>query len=181
MLVKGLMKKYFVFIIILFLFPAICFGWIGDVLGVSDGDSLTLRNLETREIRKCRLWGIDAPETKGSRWAAQPFSQASKKFLVEFLGGKKVSVADMGIDRYGRSLVIVTRLPDGAVAQEELLKAGLAWVYVQYCKGCTQLAALQEEAQKSKVGLWQDREPVPPWEWRKRKKAPAIPSGITGG
>jgi micrococcal nuclease len=33
----------------------------------------------------------------------------------------------------------------------------------------TVLEGLEMEARKDKKGLWADPQPVPPWEWRKRR------------
>ena len=30
--------------------------------------------------------------------------------------------------------------------------------------------AAEEEARLRRWGLWQDKQPMPPWEWRKRRK-----------
>jgi endonuclease YncB( thermonuclease family) len=54
-----------------------------------------------------------------------------------------------------------------------LVKEGFAWVYPQYCKRadiCDRLRELEAAARESKAGLWRDKEPVPPWEWRKAGK-----------
>jgi endonuclease YncB( thermonuclease family) len=34
----------------------------------------------------------------------------------------------------------------------------------------TSYQAAQAAAQSDKLGLWQDPDPVPPWQWRKSKK-----------
>ena len=81
--------------------------------------------------------------------------------------GTKVSLVDMGLDKYKRTIAAVVSLPDGRVAQEELLKNGLAWVYRQYCKNCPQWLELEKQARQDKLGLWQQADPVPPWDWRK--------------
>jgi hypothetical protein len=47
---------------------------------------------------------------------------------------------------------------------------GLAWWYRKYAPRDRQLATLEAEAWKAKRGLWADREPVPPWEWRSRPR-----------
>ena len=33
------------------------------------------------------------------------------------------------------------------------------------------LEALEAEAREAKKGLWADPHPVPPWKWRKQRKA----------
>jgi endonuclease YncB( thermonuclease family) len=57
------------------------------------------------------------------------------------------------------------------VVNKEIVKSGYAWVYRKYCdqEFCTDWAELERIARDSKMGLWQDKKPVPPWEWRKRK------------
>lgn len=73
----------------------------------------------------------------------------------------------MGPDKYTRTLAAAVALPDGRVAQEELLRAGLAWVYRDYCRKCVYWFNLEEEAKNAHRGLWRQNNPVPPWEWRK--------------
>ena len=41
----------------------------------------------------------------------------------------------------------------------------MAWHYTRYSKDA-RLAAAEREARAAGRGLWADREPVPPWEWR---------------
>ena len=51
---------------------------------------------------------------------------------------------------------------------KELLSAGLAWHYKQYSRD-PEMAKLEFQARSAKRGLWAEPNPVPPWEWRKRK------------
>jgi hypothetical protein len=55
---------------------------------------------------------------------------------------------------------------------EELVKAGLAWVLVQYCRdtSCPMWIRNQEEAQIKKIGLWSTENPTPPSEFRRENK-----------
>jgi len=49
---------------------------------------------------------------------------------------------------------------------------GLAWVYPRYCDEepmCSWWDRLQEKARDNKVGLWADKDPVLPWEWRRKR------------
>jgi endonuclease YncB( thermonuclease family) len=46
---------------------------------------------------------------------------------------------------------------------------GLAWHYVRYSKDA-RLAAAEREARAAGEGLWADKAPVPPWEWRASEK-----------
>jgi hypothetical protein len=55
--------------------------------------------------------------------------------------------------------------------QESLVQAGLAWWYQRYARNDTQLAELEREARRAKRGLWADAHPVPPWDWRRGKRA----------
>jgi micrococcal nuclease len=52
----------------------------------------------------------------------------------------------------------------------EMVRAGMAWRYDKYSKDAELLAA-QEAAKEGRLGLWRDREPVAPWDWRAMVKA----------
>jgi endonuclease YncB( thermonuclease family) len=74
-------------------------------------------------------------------------------------------------DRYGREVCAVfVGLRDVGLEQ---IGAGMAWHYKAYQhEQPTQerlvYAQEEESAKASRVGLWKDAKPVPPWEWRKR-------------
>jgi endonuclease YncB( thermonuclease family) len=76
-------------------------------------------------------------------------------------------------DRYGR-LVGTVRLRDIDIGFEQI-QAGLAWHYKRYEHEQTEedrarYATAENEARAKRRGLWQDTEPVPPWEWRSEVK-----------
>ena len=79
--------------------------------------------------------------------------------------GKMVTIKVETIDRYKR-IVGEVILPDGKNLNQELVNAGLAWWYRKYSNDET-LGELEEEARKAKRGLWNDPNPIPPWEFRK--------------
>lgn len=152
-----------VLLILLMALPALA--WEGRVVAVADGDTITVEPVKGGDRVKVRLYGIDCPEGK------QPSGQAAKGFVSDVALYKvvDVEVAPQGKDRYGRTVAIVAVMGAG-VLQELLLDAGLAWVYPQYCKDCADWYALEANARKAQRGLWQIKDPVPPWEWRKRQK-----------
>lgn len=131
----------------------------GTVVGVSDGDTLTV--LHDRRPEKVRLHGIDAPE-KG-----QPFGERAKQVTAEAAFGREVTVRSTGHDRYGR-LVAEVFLPDGRHLNRELVRAGYAWWYRRY-SGDPTLGELEAQARAARRGLWADPHAIPPWEWRARR------------
>ena len=133
----------------------------GRVVGVSDGDTLTMLDAGNTQF-KIRLAAIDAPEK------AQAFGQRGKEKLSDICYGKQASVTVVDTDRYGRTVGEV--VCDGTHANEAMIKSGLAWVYRKYAKGYGHLYAFEEEAKAAKRGLWADTNPVAPWEWRKAKR-----------
>jgi endonuclease YncB( thermonuclease family) len=148
-------------------FAALCFAkpptvMSGRVIRVSDGDTIALLNADKAQIR-VRLYGIDAPEKK------QLYGEASRKYLADMVAGKDIEVKVHNIDRYGRSVghIIIQNLD----VNRAMIEAGYSWVYRQYCKipECVKWLLLEEEAKADKRGLWQEPDPVPPWEWRRKK------------
>jgi micrococcal nuclease len=73
-----------------------------------------------------------------------------------------------GLDEYKRTLADVL-LPDGTNVNHTLVKDGWCWWYRKYAPRDTVLEGLERKAQEGRKGLWADPQPVPPWEWRKRK------------
>ena len=134
----------------------------GRVVGVSDGDTLTLLDASKTQI-KIRLAAIDAPEK------AMPFGQRSKEKLSDICFGKQASVNVVDADRYGRTVGEINC--EGVNANEEMIKSGLAWVYRKYAKGYSHFYAFEDEAKAAKRGLWVDPNPVAPWDWRKAKRS----------
>lgn len=129
------------------------------VVGVSDGDTVTVLTSDKQQI-KVRLANIDAPEKN------QPFGQRSKQSLSELCFKKHADIRSQTIDRYGRTVAVVTC--DGREANRHQVGMGLAWVYPKYNKDFS-LPALEQGARLNGLGLWADSDPVPPWDWRKSK------------
>lgn len=138
---------------------------VGQVVGVSDGDTITLLDAN-RTQHKIRLAGIDAPEK------AQAFGQVSKKSLSDLVFQKQVTVYWEKTDRYQRILGKVT-LNEQDICLEQV-KRGLAWHYKQYQRDQTaedrQAYDLAEkDARKNRMGLWSDASPVEPSKFRHSK------------
>lgn len=138
----------------------------GKVVGVADGDTITVLD-DSNTQHKIRLAGIDAPEKK------QPFGNVSKQSLSDLVYGKQVSVDYNKQDKYGRTVGKV--LIDGTDVNLEQVKRGLAWFYKKYQNEQTLKDRLdylhaQEAAEKTKIGLWVDSNPIAPWDFRRAKK-----------
>lgn len=130
------------------------------VVKVADGDTITCLDDANRQV-KIRLYGIDAPEKK------QAFGQRSRQELAKMVAGKVIKYEQMGKDRYGRTVGLIRQGSKNVNA--EMVRAGYAWVYPQYCKKafCDDWKQAEENARNNRLGLWKDRKPTPPWEFRR--------------
>jgi micrococcal nuclease len=151
-------------ILVALLIPLKAEEFTGKVVGVSDGDTITV--LTGRLTRRVRLDGIDAPE------ANQAFGQRAKQAASRSAFGRVVRVICHGEDRYGRSLGEVL-LPDGSKLNERMVADGWAWHYKRYSND-SRLAELEETARRRRVGLWSDPHAIPPWEFRESKRKAAL-------
>jgi endonuclease YncB( thermonuclease family) len=138
-----------------------------EVTKVSDGDTLTVR--QGSKEQKVRLCGVDAPEK------AQPLGMESKAKLQQLVDDaeKKVAIVPVDQDRYGRTVaeVFLMTEPEQSL-QQELLTAGMVYVYPQYVDGCpnaTGFKMAEAIAQQGKVGVWA-KSYQRPWDYRKFKK-----------
>jgi micrococcal nuclease len=93
-----------------------------------------------------------------------------KRFTSRMAFGKTVEVEPINRDRYGRTVALVR--VENSVLNEKLIEEGLAWVYLAYCRSarCHEWELLQVRAQQGNHGLWQDKRPIAPWEFRKHKR-----------
>ena len=97
--------------------PGLAADFTGRVVGVSDGDTITV--LHQGKPERIRLHGIDCPEKR------QAFGNRAKQFTSTLVFSKTVTVQAVDRDRYGRTVGEVL-LPDGRSLNRELVRAGFA-------------------------------------------------------
>ena len=132
------------------------------VVAISDGDTLTARCGAPGSYRplKVRIAAIDAPERK------QAFGQKSRQHLAQLCFKQRATLQRLSTDAYGRTVANVRcGTTDVAAAQ---VSAGLAWVYAPYASAHPHLVPLQQQARSGGVGLWSQRRPLAPWDYRRR-------------
>lgn len=128
-----------------------------------DGDTFDATQADGSKIT-ARLAGCDAPER------TQPYSKRATDALKSILADGPVTVDCYKQDRYERGVCRVA-VPAGDVCLA-LIREGLAWHYTAYVREQTpkereDYRQAQEEAQEARRGLWQDAQPVPPWDFRR--------------
>jgi len=135
------------------------------VVKVKDGDTVQVREF----LHDIRLASVDSPELgHGKTRPGQAFAQVSRKALLDLVGrARTVEAACYERDRYERH--ICDLFVDGVAVSHSLVVSGMAWANVaaegRYLRD-RRLLALQQQAQKSAVGIWSQKHQVPPWEWR---------------
>lgn len=135
---------------------------VGKVVGVSDGDTITVLDA-TKTEHKVRLMGIDAPEK------SQDFGNQSKRALSDYIYQKEVTVEYKKLDKYKRKVgKVIMDNQDVCLAMIEL---GMAWHYKDYEKEQSKLdrdlySQAEIKARNEKHGLWQASNPIAPSEFR---------------
>jgi micrococcal nuclease len=140
------------------------------VVKIKDGDTLELLSPDHQNIT-VRLAEIDCPEK------SQAFGQAAKQFTADLCFGKMVKLVGNQHDRYGRTVGQIV-LEDGRNVNYEIVKNGYAWQYRAYSKDM-ELAVLEQHARENHLGLWQDTNPTPPWNFRKEEKTQRVKKKAT--
>ncbi len=133
------------------------------VVAVIDGDTVRIEHDGQGEI-VCLL-NIDAPEL------AQPYGERAKDYCKQLCLGDQVRVVWEQRDQQGAKLATIHE-EDGFNVNFEMIKAGMAWDALTHDRV---FADLEADARRAKRGLWADRHPTPPWEFR--KKHPKSPLG----
>ncbi|MCC7079751.1 MAG: thermonuclease family protein [Burkholderiales bacterium] len=125
-----------------------------------------------KKVRRIKLTGVDAPERD------QRFAQQAQRLASDHLGTGPIAIT---IDAIGDDARVHGRVGvDGGDLGLVLLEAGLAWcdpgdsasvpaaLRNAYAHACTQ-------ARAQRRGVWQDANPVPPWEYRKIPRFGPLP------
>jgi len=144
----------------------------GKVIEVNSGDVITIFNLN-RPVR-VKLLGVDAPELN------QAFGDVAKKHLSDLVFDKGVLVNYSGIAA-DQSLTGQVLLNDADIGAQ-MIRDGAAWFDLN---NVDRLSATDREvyqqseqaARREKRGLWQQTNPVAPWDFVKAenlKKYPAV-------
>ncbi|MDD1705981.1 MAG: lamin tail domain-containing protein [Methanoregulaceae archaeon] len=145
------------------------------VVETIDGDTLHLSFPDGRR-ETLRILGIDAPEVTPERNDPGKFNEVADKEILSLWGeeaasytkrklnGQQVTIIydrDAGTrDVYGRMLATIIT-PDGTDHGEDLIRKGLARVYMQETfSRKDHYLAVQKEAITTRTGIWSGREPV---------------------
>ena len=149
------------FIITLFPIDTFSAEYKAIVLKVIDGDTIYIKSDSGR--KKVRLRHIDAPEIR------QPYGEEARMFLDNELNDKRIIVNSDYKDRYGRDIgdIFIYNENESIYINAKLIKSGNAWVYKTYRKNMY-LMNLENFAKDNKLGLWRDKSPIKPWEFRKK-------------
>ncbi len=171
--------------------------WQGRVVAVTDGDTIVVRDERDNDVR-VRLYGIDAPELhqrggEQSRAALLRMVMDRTVYLVTIdrdAYGRDVAhvrttpfpwtTGDAGgagsgaqSDENDRSDKGAGGGNDSSDINGDMLRAGQAWFYGEYCRlpyPCLAWRVAAGEARETNIGLWKTRNPTPPWEWRRKNR-----------
>ena len=137
----------------------------GRVSDVLNGDTIIVTDDKNKK-HKVYLLGIDAPEIK------QKFGNQSRDYLERLLFARNYQVKVI-IKKHTRAnnivgTVFATEMNSNQFADINgmMVMAGYAWANPRTSK---QYVAIEKIARNRKAGLWEQKNPVAPWQWRKRK------------
>lgn len=154
------MRYIFSALIITLMFPLFSVAETYRAIYIIDGDTLYVEDGQGKRI-KVRLKEVDTPEMD------QAYGKVSHRKLTSLCLGKTVQLKERGIGKKGRPTARV--YCDGVYADKYLAKYGHAWVFVTRSSDLSVVKAYQS-ARNRRVGLWESRNPVAPWEHRKQKQ-----------
>lgn len=141
--------------------------YTAKVIKVADGDTITVTDNNGMQ-HKIRFAYVDAPEK------AQAHGIVSKEALDKLINGKQVSIYVTDVDRYQREVAVVSL--NGLDINYEQIKNGNAWHYQTYAKKSqsssdyNRYASALQNAEKNRIGLWRDKNPQEPWNWRAQQR-----------
>ena len=131
---------------------------------VVDGDSIEAEVSGLGRL-SIRLANVDAPEHD------QPWGREAGEALARLVQEGRPEFRLLYRDQYARVVGLVS--VKGMVVNEQLVRDGHAWAYDRRLPVWlrARYKAFERNARDTGAGLWGARtKPIPPWEWRSRKK-----------
>ena len=140
----------------------------GEVIRVTDGDTVVIDPENGGNSFTCRLYGIDAPETAKRDRKGQPYAVKAGEELRNLIFGQRVEVLRTGEKTYNREVCIIMR--NDMDINREMVKRGYAWAYRKHLKSpyASEYIEAEKEARSRRAGIWQEDNPLPPWEFKRR-------------
>ncbi|MGQ0542776.1 MAG: thermonuclease family protein [Blastocatellia bacterium] len=147
----------------------------GKVVYVFDGDTVSVETKD-RMIYPVRIQGIDAPEE------SQELSKKSRKHLEELVFEKEVKVVVKRKDQADK--YVGTVFLNGQDVGLKQIEGGLAWHfkqtgYEQSADARTLYEQAELRARAQRAGIWKDRTPIAPWDFRMAKVPSATKTAET--
>lgn len=154
------------FVVSLIFVPFTSHATEGRVVRVIDGDTVII-DAGSYQVR-CRLYGIDAPETPKRGRSGQPYGLEAKKFLEGLILWKIVDFQVTGEKTYNRDVCVIRYGAEKKDVGLEMVANGYAWAYRRYLKPSdySGYIAAEKEAKEHNMGLWGEPNSIPPWEFR---------------
>lgn len=145
--------------------PAMAWTLQGQVVAIVSGDTIKVRD-EKLVQHTVRLAGLDAPEK------FQTFAQRSEDSLRELVFQRYVVV---DVPRKGATPQVGKVMLGGRDINLEQLQLGMAWYDRAHAQDLSApdrqgYAAAEADARVRRAGLWRDKKPIPPWEYRQGRR-----------
>jgi len=142
-----------------------------NVTWVYDGDTFKAVGHDIEIV--VRFMAIDAPEISYKKGEpSQPFSDQSKKVLMDLILNRTVEIEGYGLDKRNRVLAVVSL--GGKNIGVEMIRQGLAEVYQGELPDDFDLKEYRQaefQAKTSRRGMWSQRDSyISPMEWRERER-----------
>lgn len=127
-----------------------------ELIKVIDGDTIVISTVKDKE-QIIRLAFIDAPELN------QKIGDRSKKNLEKILSGKSITYSKINSDAFNRIVAVV--LANGVNVGQKQTHDGYAWANNRSISNA--YLSLESQARKYKKGIWNTKNPISPWVFRK--------------
>ncbi len=139
----------------------------GKVESVTDGDTVKIRPVDGGKPYRCRLYGIDTPETGNPDRPGQQYGGEAKEALEKLIGDKIVKIRLTGEKTHRREVCIVYL--NGADINLEMIKLGNAWAYRKFLKSehSMDYIAAETAAKRKRLGLWRQDNPIRPDKFKR--------------